>query len=177
MAESSSGVFQSLASAVFAQEQAVKRIFCFFFVTQKSREGRKLHVVAVRANSLFPVQLNLACSQFVYSQISCFKSTRGTLCQFSQSCYFSHHALERAGKIPPRICTTSRANATTRELRIDKVGVRGPALFFSDSGQGQGRANFKIRSRPSACSWICRRNFKGTHMSRFCRGAQRARPM
>jgi GTP cyclohydrolase I len=87
----------------------------------------------------------------------------GTFCQFLQSCYFS---------IMPR---TSRKNSAahlhdkqserdTRELRIDKVGVRG--LRFPIQVRDKARS---VQNTVATIGMFVDlpKEFKGTHMSRF----------
>ena len=70
----------------------------------------------------------------------------------------------RPGKIQPRNCTTCRAEPDHRELRIDKVGVRG--LRFPIQVRDKARS---IQNTVATIGMFVDlpKEFKGTHMSRF----------
>jgi GTP cyclohydrolase I len=87
----------------------------------------------------------------------------GTFCQFLQSCYF--HSMSRTSrKNSAAHLHDKQSERDTRELRIDKVGVRG--LRFPI------QVRDKARSVQNTIATIgmfvdLPKEFKGTHMSRF----------
>ena len=72
--------------------------------------------------------------------------------------------LRAAQKTPPRICMTCRAERDHRELRIDKVGVRG--LRFPIQVRDKARS---VQNTVATIGMFVDlpKEFKGTHMSRF----------
>src|SRR5580692_13128331 len=86
-----------------------------------------------------------------------------TFCQFSQSCYFLTMPRTSRKNLPTKL-DDKQSERDTRELRIDKVGVRG--LRFPI------QVHDKARSVQNTVATIgmfvdLPKEFKGTHMSRF----------